>query len=349
MTTRTRRLLVAVLGTLAVGVLATLPAQAADLRWIAHKGGSLPANAVRGGTAADGEPVFVCLSEVNKVVQPGRVFRGNCWIAEAGKEVEVKPPFEVLVAEGGARGIWMSHSGGALPPATVKGGAASDKEPFYVCRSQVNKLLLPGKLFRGNCFIAAGKEVEVKAPNYQVLVVGTGGGVAATPPAAGPISAVPPVVPPAAPGGAPAGAAPTAASPSGDVTWAQGASTTRVQGLVGIFCRIHVPEGVVGGIVAGQKCAAGFRGKEVASAQFDVLSGNTAGLRMVAAEHPGQVPGAIVVGTVVGRKVWLCGARQPNNAYALGWTEGGPCVTYHGNKIEDFNTNLAALAPPAAK
>ena len=319
----------------------------------------MPANAVRGGAANDKEPFFICMAPVNKVVQPGKVFRNNCWIAAAGKEVEVKAPgYDLLVEEGGAHPEWVPFKGGATPGGAVKGGAAPDHEPFYVCRAEIAKVVQPGKMFKGNCFIPSGKEVEVKPPNFEVLVAGTGGGAstAAGAGSAGPAAPAPaaPTQGPAAPGpAAPAGGAsasqPASASPSGDVTWAPAASGQKAEGVAGRFCRMHVDLGVVAGIIEGSKCVAAYRGKENTATQFDVLSGNTKGYRMVAGAHPGQVPGAISVGTMGGHKVWLCGARQPNGGYALGWVETGPCVTMLANKPQDFTANLAALAPAPGK
>ena len=352
MNTRSRRLYAVVLGTLAACVVAAVSARAADLRWIPYRGGALPGNAVHGGVGANGQPFFVCMGEVNKFVQPGKEFGGNCWIA-AGKEVQLKPPFDVLVEEGGAKGVWTAHPGGALPPGMVRGGTAANKEPFYVCRARVGNYVQPGKLFSGNCFVAAGKEVEVKAPNYEVLVASTGGAPAAAPAASAPKPTAPAVssAPPAGAPAAPAGSAPRAASPSGDVTWGPAASTAPAQGFIGRLCRMPVAEGVVVGTVGGGKCFGAFGGKGVTSAQYDLLSGNTAGYRMVPSDHPAQVPGAILVGKLAGRTVWVCGARQPNGGMVMGWTQGGACATFSGNPQESryFNANLAALAPAGAK
>lgn len=140
-----------------------IPAAGA-LRWVpSGTGQPTPANAVAGGVE-DGAPLLVCRAAYYAGVYPGKLVKGNCNIAYAGREIYMHE-FEVLTGSG-AR--WGPPRPG-FADAMVAGGEGG--VPFYACQAEYRGGQHPGKVVNGLCNISyAGAELPQR--DYLVLYSG---------------------------------------------------------------------------------------------------------------------------------------------------------------------------------
>jgi hypothetical protein len=141
-----------------------------DPEWVSVPS-EVPANAVAAGTEAN-VPNYVCRSEYQGGVHPGKYFAGKCNIEFAGQEV-VQETFEVLVADSGYF-LWVPDSNGEVPVSGFQVGSENGTT-LYSCRAEVyfpdsitDVGTHAGKLVADACNIPYGG-VAYHSKQYQVL------------------------------------------------------------------------------------------------------------------------------------------------------------------------------------
>ena len=173
--------------------------------------------AVEGGPGNDpnpGSPMYVCRSQYEGSLQPGKWVAGNCNIAYGGREM-VRSTFEI--AYGNA--VWLPYSDD--PNGLIQTGSERDGTPLYSCRVRyrggvrgvlsmpsLSGLPLgadlgyqPGKLLQGSCHVPLGGQEVVQAPPFEALYARSGYDPPYYPPAPQPApSPTPTAIPYAQPG-----------------------------------------------------------------------------------------------------------------------------------------------------
>ena len=141
-------------------------AYANTLRWISGNDGSLPKDAVCGGTNFDGEPLYVARINLPSGPTPGKM-APSYRIAHAGYggEEHYSSNYEVLTNPKRKELKWVGFVKGSHPPAgAVLGGHDKGCGDLYVGRvRRPDGMLLPGKVsYRyQTCYSSyAGREEE---------------------------------------------------------------------------------------------------------------------------------------------------------------------------------------------
>ncbi|VDD82800.1 unnamed protein product [Mesocestoides corti] len=138
-----------------------------DYQWVGDSNGDVPKNAIVGGIAGDGEPLYVCRQEIEDEMCAGKIHNGHgcAYIPYGGKEHSVEQ-YEVLVYQ------WVGDSKGNVPKNAIVGGIVGDGAPLYVCKQKIEDEMCAGKVHNGHGFAYipyGGKEHPVE--QYQVLVL----------------------------------------------------------------------------------------------------------------------------------------------------------------------------------
>lgn len=144
-------------------------------RWAPASGGDCPPGAVRGGSEANGAPLFIARGRWEGSLTPGKLNPDHrtAYIPYAGKEIGLRD-YQVLVADGGGGRAWVRASGGDVPPGAFRAGREADGSPLYVIRAPYQGGLCPGKLSTatGRAYIPFGGR-EIGVDSYEVYT-GTG-------------------------------------------------------------------------------------------------------------------------------------------------------------------------------
>jgi hypothetical protein len=158
----------------ALGLAAGRHAKAED-NWVYEKAGSVPLDAIIGGTEPDGTRLYICRAFFNGGLHPGRVRPGlaGCDIGWGGVE-HLVPFYQVLVPR------WRSAINGNVPTGAYSYGFEAPDPgnnfigpALYPCRAFLNGGLHPGKVRPGftGCYVGwGGKEISVNP--YEVLIAG---------------------------------------------------------------------------------------------------------------------------------------------------------------------------------
>ncbi|MBE9106141.1 DUF3421 domain-containing protein [Nostoc cf. edaphicum LEGE 07299] len=155
---------------LAVGIAVSIGVPAlAGVLWAKGRPGTLPRNAVEGGTQNRAK-LYVCQAIHDKEYTPGKLAAPNfkyCYIPWGGKEYR-KTTFRVLT---GNNWKWVNFSG-KLPNYPVWGGNENNgKYDLYPCRAILNTGYAPGKYYPPNktCYVSYGG-LEYQYKNFfQIL------------------------------------------------------------------------------------------------------------------------------------------------------------------------------------
>ncbi len=141
-----------------------------DPEWVSVPS-EVPANAVLAGTEAN-VPNYVCRSEYQGGVHPGKYFAGKCNIEFAGQEV-VQNVFDVLIADSGFF-AWVPDSNGGASVTAFQVGSENGTT-LYSCRAEVyfpdsitDVGTHAGKLVGDACNIPYGG-TPYHSKQYQVL------------------------------------------------------------------------------------------------------------------------------------------------------------------------------------
>jgi hypothetical protein len=105
-------------------------------------GGSVPFDAVRGGTDIGGQPLYMCVANYLGQQFPGKVRQqfGACYIAYGGKEVAVNP-YAVLVPQWGSYGQLEFP-----PPYGFTTGLETNGVQLFTCRGYLGGGIHPGAI-----------------------------------------------------------------------------------------------------------------------------------------------------------------------------------------------------------
>ena len=140
--------------------------EASPSYWVTASGGAVPPNAVRGGTAPNGESVYVGRAlHVNVNLVPGQIVpsAGNlflCWSSAAHSYQQ----YEALVVDNQDGFHWVYSSKGEVPPNSVVGGEQIG-ENYYIGRTVTGSNISSGKTWRGRPINLPAK----RAANTQLL------------------------------------------------------------------------------------------------------------------------------------------------------------------------------------
>lgn len=136
---------------------------AGTVAWI--KG--VQANSLAAGDPIQGKPVRICrLVMADGVAHPGAEFDGNCYVGYGGKAIK-QPVNETLAVSGQA--VWVAASANQIPANAPSAGVANNVT-MHFCRAKADAGLVPGKEYRGTCYVPSGDK-EVKVAQYEVLTV----------------------------------------------------------------------------------------------------------------------------------------------------------------------------------
>lgn len=165
-------------------------------RWQSLNGAAIPANAVAGGTEANGQrTTFLCRSYVKNQVMPGKLVavvagdaRSVCYTADAGQKQKSNDDVngtlnhfsEVLVLDSGTFDDfweWVPAAAGTRPELAVMSGADAFGLPSYTCRAlgigspnAPEGEQTPGQLRNGSSTCTFEFFGEQNAEQYEVLV-----------------------------------------------------------------------------------------------------------------------------------------------------------------------------------
>lgn len=136
---------------------------AASVEWV--KG--VQQNSLAAGDPIQGKPVRICrLPMPDKFLHPGAEFDGNCYVGFGGKAIK-QPVTETLAIKGQA--VWVAASANNIPANAPSAGVANGVT-MHFCRAKADAGLVPGKEYRGTCYIPSGDK-EVKVAQYEVLTL----------------------------------------------------------------------------------------------------------------------------------------------------------------------------------
>lgn len=138
-----------------------------SIQWLAMSSGMpLPAGIVVGGSQPNPPAtLFVCRTNYNGGMHPGKLINGYCNIGWGGQEISATN-YEVLVSTKPLS--WATASNGYVPPNAVEGGYQQNG-PLYICQAKYMGGKHPGKVVGTNCNIGYGGQ-EILVPFYKVLV-----------------------------------------------------------------------------------------------------------------------------------------------------------------------------------
>ena len=229
--------------------------------WVAARNGQQFTNQVVGGREGNRQLV-VCRAKHRNGMHPGKVVAGRCNFGYGGREIRGRN-YEVLVAGHDAR--WSAPSN-RVPSRAFK-ATRYDGRQGYVCRATYAGGKHPGKVVAGKCNIGyGGKEVLLR--RFETLLE-------------------PPPPPPPAP--APVGVRPAIGTPATPTLTAQTDGKPsyswvprgrgKGQRIIGgkergrqlPLCRAPFRGGKHPGKVVAGKCNFGYGGKEILSADFEIL------------------------------------------------------------------------------
>lgn len=126
------------------------------------------ANSLAAGDPIQGKPVRICrLVMADGVAHTGAEFDGNCYVGYGGKAIK-QPVTETLAVNGQA--TWVAASANNIPANAPAAGAAANGVTMRFCRGKADAGLVPGKEYRGTCYVPSGDK-EVKLTQYEVLTV----------------------------------------------------------------------------------------------------------------------------------------------------------------------------------
>lgn len=129
------------------------------LRWV-RGGGSIPSNAVEGGTDSDGSTLYVCRTSHRGTSVPGKVVGSRCNYNWGTTEYN-SSTFDILVGSGA---YWTRN----LNTRTAVVGGASNTETYYVCRANASGGSHPGRMQGGKCNYGFGGR-GYAATSFEVL------------------------------------------------------------------------------------------------------------------------------------------------------------------------------------
>ena len=149
----------------------------AQLRWVRFSG-SVPSNAVAGGSE-NGQTLYIGrVVHGNGTVHPGKIFRSGgtyiCNYGYGGQEV-IGRTFDILVKEGSdVRVQWIKITNNNIPGKAVAGGSENGQTMYVGRVTRSNGSIHPGKIFKvGSQNICnygyGGQEITVKS-GFEVLV-----------------------------------------------------------------------------------------------------------------------------------------------------------------------------------
>jgi hypothetical protein len=132
--------------------------------------GSIPSNAVRGGTNS-GSTLYVCQAIHDKEYTPGKLSSAKiCYIPWGGREYAYRE-YRVLT---GNNWKWLSEQNfKGTPSNRVWGGDENNgRDTLYVCRAVLNGEYTPGKYYPPNetCYVSWGNREYQYRENFDFLV-----------------------------------------------------------------------------------------------------------------------------------------------------------------------------------
>ncbi len=334
------------------GMMAVVGEAAADepLSW---SKGAVPANAVL-AAGPNEQPMHICrLPMVDKILHPGKLVNGNCYVGYAGKEIKGALTAAEVLGSSAPVG-WADVKDGKVPAGALSAGVAGDVTMHFCRAKHEGKSFHAGKEWRGNCYYGYGGK-EIKTAEFQVMGLTK---VAAAPGAAakvaGPAAAAPPA-PTAAPVAPTKPSAPAAGADP--LIWSKGtvppnaviAAGTKEQPMH--ICRLPMADKNLHPGKAGKdNCYVGFNGKEIKAPLKDAeILGASAPVGWTEVKG-GNVPAnALSAGTVNGVTMHFCRTMHEGKTAVAGKEYKGNCYYgYGGKEIKTAEFQVMGLMKVAA-
>ena len=140
--------------------------------WVNSSNGSVPSNAVVGGSDVNGEPLYVGRAIQSDNVLPGKVVcsHGVCYVGHAGHE-HAHREYQVLTNPSGSNLIWINATRGNVPLGALQAGRQNDGEALYVGRAWHSGSLVTGKVHpsHGVLYASFGGD-DLPFIDYEILV-----------------------------------------------------------------------------------------------------------------------------------------------------------------------------------
>ena len=140
--------------------------------WVNSSNGSVPDNAVVGGSDVNGEPLYVGRAIQSGNVLPGKVVcsHGVCYVGHAGHE-HAHREYQVLTNPSGTSLTWTNARRGNVPLGALQAGRQNDGEALYVGRAWHSGSLITGKVHpsHGVLYASFGGD-DLPFRDYEILV-----------------------------------------------------------------------------------------------------------------------------------------------------------------------------------